>query len=605
MGRCARLFCVLWLALASPAGAKEDAEPVDPDAQTLQRIHWKGIHALTASQLENQMLSVPASWKFWVQPPPFDEFTLEEDVARIRNTYRDHGYYDAQIHASVTWNAAHTRATATVQVDEGEPVRLTQFQIEWTGAALPESKRQAIESGLPFETGEVFSVASYQRAREHLLTALANNSRPGAILSGGAEVNPERHSARVSWTVDPGPAVTFGAVTISGLETIDPQIVQRELTMQPGQPYVRSALVDSEKAIADLGLFRVVMVTAADPGNGAEIWPVQVQVEEGPPRRVQVAAGYGTQDKFRGRISWEHLNFLGDARQLKITGKASSLVLGVDTRIEQPHFPESRTRTTLYSSYLRETPPAYDSDLALAGVELERPFGKNWRGFAGYHFDYGDVSNVVGDTDREEGQTLLSYFRLAVQRSTLDQLSNPSRGTWLELSVEPAGKAIGSDVDYVRLTAEAKAFHPLWKVVLATRVLAGTIQTFGGSQPSDVPAFKLFYSGGSSSVRGFRYQHLGPIDAQGEPEGGLTLGQANFEIRFPIWKALSGVAFVDAGQVTRDPFDLRIDDFLASTGGGLRLLTPVGDIRLDYGHLLNPPANVDSGRFYVSVGQAF
>ena len=78
-------------------------------------------------------------------------------------------------------------------------------------------------------------MAGYQRARGHVLTALANDSRPGATLHGGAEVDPERHSARVSWTIDPGPSVTFGAVTISGLDKIDPQIVQRELTLEAGQ----------------------------------------------------------------------------------------------------------------------------------------------------------------------------------------------------------------------------------------------------------------------------------------------------------------------------------------------------------------------------------
>ena len=106
-------------------------------------------------------------------------------------------------------------------------------------------------------------------------------------------------------------------------------------------------------------------------------------------------------------------------------------------------------------------------------------------------------------------------------------------------------------------------------------------------------------------MRGFKYQHLGPLDSQGEPEGGLTLAEANIELRFPIWRFLAGVVFFDSGQIAADPFELQFGEFLYSTGGGLRVRTPIGDLRADYGYLLNRPGGVDSGRFYLSIGQAF
>lgn len=591
----------VWLTLLAIAHAEED----EATPARLLSIRWQGLHALQAAQLERHMLSVPMSWKFWIASTPFDVSSLQEDVERIRKTYRDHGYYDAEVEASVAWNREHTRGTATIRVDEGQPIRLSEIQIEWKDSSLPESLRKQATADLPARVGDVFGPSVYRRARKQLMETLADDSRPAARLEGGAEVDPERHSASVSWTLDPGPAVRFGPVTISGSTNFEEQLVRRELQFKSGDAYTRRAIEASEQAIDELGLFQSVMIRSDDPGDGSGVWPVVVQLQERSPRSVSGAVGYGTADRFRARIRWEHRNFFGGARRLVVTGKASSLVLGVDGRIEQRHFPDFRTRSSAYASFLRETPPAYDSKLALVGMLLERPFGERWKGFLGYRFEYGDVSNVVGDTDRSEGKSFLSYFRLSAQRSTLDVPLNPSRGTWWELALEPAGRAIGSDVDYVRMTAEVRAFVPLWKAVLAMRLLAGTLQPFGGSQAADIPVFKLFYSGGSSSVRGFRYQHLGPVGAQGEAEGGLTLGQGNVEIRLPLWKALSGVAFFDVGQVTRDPFKLESDEFLTSTGGGLRILTPVGDLRLDYGHLLNPPPNVDRGRFYISIGQAF
>jgi len=271
----------------------------------------------------------------------------------------------------------------------------------------------------------------------------------------------------------------------------------------------------------------------------------------------------------------------------------------------QPRFPDAKTEVSIALAGLRETPPAYDSDLVTAGFGFERPFGERWKGFASYRFEWGDVTNTTVASTRTEGETVLSFFRFAVERSTLDDVLAPRRGTWLMLSAEPAFEVIGSDVNYIRLRAEGRWFHPLWKTTLATRIRFGTLQPFSDSERDDVPVFKLFYSGGSNSVRGFQYQHLGPLDAQGEPEGGLTLAEANIELRFPILRFLSGVAFFDTGQISAEPFDLAIGEFLYSIGGGLRIRTPIGDLRADYGHLLNRPTGVSSGRFYISIGQAF
>ena len=572
----------------------------------LERFRFEGIEALTDEELESFMLSRSASMKPWISDPRYDEFLVEEDLERLVDAYRANGYYEAEITTSTEWNEEHTRATVVFHVAEGEPVLLESLEVAWNPEAPVDASLVAdLESRFRLVPGAIFSLATYRETRETLLAGLADAGRPAALLEGSANLDLDTSRARVAWRIDPGPEITLGAITLTGLSRVAESLVRRELLIAEGERYARDALLATERAIYALGLFRTVAVRASAPAAGSDTWPVEIVVEERSPRTLRVGVGYGTEDEFRGQVSYSHRNFLGRARRLGITGKASSLVLGVDTRITQPRFPDALTEATIYTSFLHETPPAYDSDLVLAGVGFERPLGGPWLGFAGYRFEWGDVTNTTVASNRVTGETLLSFFRIGVRRDTLDDSLNPSAGTWFEFSVEPAGTAIGSDVDYVRMRAEVRAFAPLGFLVAAARVRAGTLQPFAGSGRTDVPAFKLFYSGGSNSVRGFKYQHLGPLDAQGQPEGGLTLGEANFELRFPIWRSLSGVAFVDAGQVSSDPFDLRIGEFLASAGGGLRLRTPVGSVRLDYGRLLNRPPGVDSGRFYISIGQAF
>ena len=129
---------------------------------------------------------------------------------------------------------------------------------------------------------------------------------------------------------------------------------------------------------------------------------------------------------------------------------------------------------------------------------------------------------------------------------------------------------------------------------------------FGSTAAADLPVTELFYSGGSDSVRGYGYQRLGPIGAQGEPVGGASLLEGSIELRFPIWSALRGVLFVDAGQLSLEAWAWRPASLLYTSGAGLRYKTPLGPIRFDVGVPLNPPnGGVQSYRLWFSIGQAF
>ena len=138
-------------------------------------------------------------------------------------------------------------------------------------------------------------------------------------------------------------------------------------------------------------------------------------------------------------------------------------------------------------------------------------------------------------------------------------------------------------------------------VALAARL--GLATPYGGTQ--DLPIEDRFYAGGANSVRGYREQRVGPLDAQGDPLGGNALVVLNAEWRFPIWRVLGGVVFVDAGTVTSQVNQLAWDTFRVGTGGGLRLNTPVGPIRVDFGYALTPIPGEGRFQAYFALGNPF
>ncbi|MGH2900325.1 MAG: autotransporter assembly complex protein TamA, partial [Solirubrobacteraceae bacterium] len=171
--------------------------------------------------------------------------------------------------------------------------------------------------------------------------------------------------------------------------------------------------------------------------------------------------------------------------------------------------------------------------------------------------------------------------------------------------VEPATSLLGSDVSYVKWKADARAFQTLAGIVFAGRVMLGTIDPIGESSSADLPVTKLFFAGGSGTVRGYAYQHLGPTDAEGNPLGGTSLLLGSGEMRFPIYQALSGVVFVDAGQISVEPWTWKPGELLYAAGPGLRYGTPLGPVRLDVGFPINPPKDTPSVQVWLSIGHAF
>lgn len=614
----AALLCLA--SAAAPDAAAQGGGEQEPAGRepVVRSLEWEGVSALSTGELESYIFTEAPSWKPWVDDPPFSRATLEDDEDRVAALYRRRGYYEAGVRAEVDWDEARESVAITFFVEEGEPVRVTERRIDIPTPAGPAPE---LLDDLPLEEGDVFTVPDYRAAKEELLARLSNRGFPRASIHGGAEVSVATQTARVDWDVQLGPLVRFGSVRIEGLQQVDEHLIRRGIAFEEGERFSLDALAETRRAVQDVGLFRHILIEPrpaqatgagdeAPPGaEKTETWPVDVQVDERPPRSVRIGVGWGTEDQLRAQVSWQHRNFLGGARRLELSARYSSLLLAFDTSFEQPWFlvPEMLLRSA--ASLRRETFPAYDADRLIGEIGVQRPFGEVWSGRAGYRIERNDIEGVSLETrqvlEEPEGTVTLSFFELGVRRDTTDDLFSPEHGTWLDLSLEPAFRAIGSDVGYLKMVAEARGFEPLGPGVLAGRLRIGTIDPLGGDSADAIPLVKRFYSGGSNSVRGFEFQKLGPLDEDEDPIGGTSLLEASLEWRFPIYKKLGGVAFTDAGQVALEPYTWRVDDLFYSAGLGARYGTPIGPIRVDFGYILNAPDELEPWRFHISVGHTF
>ena len=201
-----------------------------------------------------------------------------------------------------------------------------------------------------------------------------------------------------------------------------------------------------------------------------------------------------------------------------------------------------------------------------------------------------------------EQQYVKSGISIGLERNTARPFFDPNDGSTITAIGTFSGIGFNSRYQFEKYIVEARQYIGLSaNLVLAARVKGGVI--ISREPDGFVPVEERFYSGGSTSIRGWKRFELGPLDASGKPIGGNSLFEASGELRYPIWGILSGVAFAEAGNVWIESWTYRLSELGIAVGAGLRIGTPIGPVRFDAAF----PVGTDrrSGTFFFSVGHAF
>ncbi|CAO0823961.1 hypothetical protein DFAR_30015 [Desulfarculales bacterium] len=183
---------------------------------------------------------------------------------------------------------------------------------------------------------------------------------------------------------------------------------------------------------------------------------------------------------------------------------------------------------------------------------LEYRLPGKWISYLGYNAEVDRIRELktkVPNPDQEKQQHHIFSVPLGLRYDSRDSILSPKKGIYLNLDLETASEAFGSDLAFLRPVAEARHVAPLpllknWH--LASRIKAGAI--FNTTGLNRTPMIRRFFLGGADSVRGYPYQGLGSLDSAGKPLGGEAMVEGSVEARLPLWGELGGVVFVDMGN---------------------------------------------------------
>jgi outer membrane protein assembly complex protein YaeT len=625
------LSVVLMLLVSQGAGNA----PVRVEVQALK---FEGVAQIEEDQLRDVLVTRASDWLPWAERRYFEAAVFAADLQRIVVFYRDRGFPRARVLGHETQlNGDGSGISLTIRIDEGAPVVIAGVELRRFGVLA--EHEAGLRDDLPVAVGRPVDVAALNAARKRAYDELTDHGYPNpAVEIERRDLDANRQL--VVLTATPGTLSYYGPIVIAGLKTVDEAVIRGRLDYRPGDLFRASDLLAAQRSLFALGLFDFVNVAPAPDQPGETGIPTTVTVTEGKRQRITFGVGYGNEEQARAQVDWRYLNFLGHARTLGVLARWSSLNRGIRPRVAHPQLFGSPFSSEVAGEWSHEDEPAYLLDSYGGTVTLTGEFRRShahrrgerqslWRVTPAYINAY--TNYVVSDetladpSQRDElialgldpdtgaGKGLLSSLMLDVERMTIDDLLAPRSGYSFKVHLATAGRSLQGDFNFVEAGVEGRRYFTIAnRAVLATRLRASVLDA---PAPTDqnVPLFKRYFLGGATSLRGWGRYEVGPTDESGLTLGGLTLLESSAELRFPIWRRLGGVGFVDAGNAWPAPWTMQADEIRADVGTGLRYLTPVGPARFDIAWQLTPiPGLQINGepearhwRVHVSVGQAF
>jgi outer membrane protein assembly complex protein YaeT len=623
------LATIVLLAMAA-AGCRETGDV------EVSSIQFNGANALPAAELKSILATQESGLLPWSRKRFFDRAEFDRDVRRIEAYYADRGYASAKVvGVDVKLNDAKDKAAISVEIDEGEPTIVENVILDGFNG-VPADHLDRLRARLPITAGKPRDQRFILASHDLSVAELRDHGFPYAnvrvVERGGST------PTRVELTVaaDTGPRAVFGAISIEGDVSVGEDVIRRELAFREGDLYQLSRVTESQRRIYSLELFQFVNVAPRLPEDRSTQVPVVVTVTEGKHRRLQLAAGYGSEERARGRINWRHVNFGGGARTGEVEAKASSLEQGLRGSFLEPFLLQRGLSARVSGSTWWADEPVYEyrssggrfgltKDFSRAGIGAERGVRNSVSATLIQEYeDYTIAPAALADpTFRDElialgldpetgkGSGTVTALELDFERNTSARPLDPYQGYVVNAHVEKAGQWLRGTFQYTEVAGEVRGYLPFGpRFVWANRARSATL---AGPSAALIPFYKRYFVGGSSSVRGWGRYQVSPLTDGGQPIGGRTMMEVSTEARFGIRGKMGGVLFVDGGNVWEGPWEVQLNKLRWAVGPGIRYDTPIGPMRFDLGIQLNPIGGLvlegnpetRKWRVHFSIGQAF
>lgn len=428
--------------------------------------------------------------------------------------------------------------------------------------------------------GQVMNWKIFQRDLERIKALYSDSGFIVAYIDG---INFE--NGVLSFTLHEG---IIEELLFEGLEKTKEYVLRRELDFEPPVVFDFARIKKNMQRIYDLGFFEDLSMRL-EPGSDQEHIKVVIGVVEKKTGLAGVGIGYNTEEGWLGYVRYQEANLGGNAQKVELRYEFGSRTL-YRLYFEEPWFLGDPTllALSLYDQVKERT--NYEGGEEIGKYEEERiggqlVFGRkineDWSWRLKAKSEKIDITVLEGEAPDRGGVT--NSLSPMIIYDTRDSILDPKEGWYASLEAEFAGGALGGDNSFTKYVLDVRHFIDTGPdTVLALRLLGGTSDT-------SLPDYEKFGVGGVNTLRGYDL-----FEFEGE-----KMLVCNLEYRWTVSENTQVVFFGDAGYAWPYEEPVSFEDIKTGYGVGIRVDTPIGPVRLDYG------IGERGGQTYFSIGHTF
>jgi len=583
-----KLKFLVWVSMCTLLFSQEIVLPT-------HQVYFSGQKHFNKSALEDALgIDNKSFLQFWKDDNPrIKDKLLPTFEETIKSFYHSEGFYDMQV------TLKENNTTVNVTIEENTPVRVSSVEIQ---------SDYNISTLITVKKEDIFRAKSFINIKNNIIKALLKDGYCSYELDTKAYVDLDKHSVELKYLLQKGGVCTFGKLTLSGLKTINDDVVISRVRVLEGKRFNTELVQDTSNNLYGLKAFDSVLINV--DRKFYNVIPVDIKFKEiEKPYHYEVGAGYDTYvgPRIHGQIT-KH-NFLGNAQELKLNAGWSEKEQLLILSFFKPAL------LNLFGFNIDFGANIGYSNLEFDGFQEEKSFTKTYlehdtgrfrlrAGVAAENIDIKALNNIKEGDELEqavnEGTFILFYPYVDFVYDGRDSKLNPKFGYYLSAYSE-LGLSKDEDASiYIKTRLEARFIYTFSDLTLAA---VGKVGVIDEESDKSLPESKYFFAGGSFSNRAYGYREIGVILSSSEDSinGASTMANLSLEADYPIWGDIYGAVFTDNTMLTDIPYNFK-GQIISSAGLGVRYMTPIGPFKLDVGFNTADPSIYGIS---FQIGQSF